>query len=127
MARITWLLADVSPLRESPAFRRLWTGTTLSSVGSALTRFAVMLQVYDLTRSSFAVGAIGLAQLVPLLLIGLPGGALADRMDRRKLVLFCYWGLILTTGRARGSGFRRVEAALAALRACHRPGLHQLG
>ena len=89
------LLADVSPLRESPAFRRLWVGTTTSSVGSALTRFAVMLQVYDVTRSSFAVGAIGIAQLVPLLLIGLPGGSLADRVDRRKLVLICNCGTTL--------------------------------
>ena len=95
MAWIGKLLADVSPLRESPAFRRLWAGTTLSAVGSALTRFAVMLQVYDLTKSSFAVGAIGLAQLVPLLLIGLPGGSLADLVDRRKLVLFCNCGTTL--------------------------------
>jgi hypothetical protein len=50
------LLADIGPLRESAAFRRLWAGMTLSSVGSALTFFAVMLQVYDLTRSPFAVG-----------------------------------------------------------------------
>ncbi len=96
MARISWLLADVSPLRESPAFRRLWAGTTLSAVGSALTRFAVMLQVYDLTRSPFAVGAIGIAQLVPLLLIGLPGGSLADRVDRRTLVLACHCAATLT-------------------------------
>jgi MFS family permease len=91
------LLADVSPLRDSPAFRRLWAGSTLSSVGSALTRFAVMLQVYDLTRSSLAVGAIGIAQLVPMLTIGLLGGSLADAIDRRKLVLFCSWGAMLTS------------------------------
>jgi hypothetical protein len=46
-----WLLADITPLRESAAFRRLWAGATLSAVGSALTSFAVTLQVYDLTRS----------------------------------------------------------------------------
>src|SRR5580692_6301759 len=105
MARFTRLLADVSPLRDSPPFRRLWAGTTLSAVGSALTRFAVMLQVYDLTRSSFAVGAIGLAQLVPLLLIGLPGGSLADGLDRRKLVLVCYCGLTLTTAGLAAAAF----------------------
>jgi MFS family permease len=81
------LLADISPLRESPAFRRLWAGTTLSSVGSAMTSFAVPLQVYDITRSPFAVGAIGVAQMVPTLAIGLVGGSLADAVDRRKLVL----------------------------------------
>ena len=61
MARGGRLLADIRPLRESPAFRRLWAGTTLSAVGGALTMFAVPLQVYDITRSPFAVGAIGVA------------------------------------------------------------------
>jgi MFS family permease len=81
------LLADISPLRESPAFRRLWAGTTVSSVGSAMTMFAVPLQVYDITRSPFAVGALGVATVVPTLAIGLLGGSLADATDRRRLVL----------------------------------------
>jgi MFS family permease len=81
------LLADVGPLRESAAFRRLWVGSTLSSMGSALTYFAVMLQVYDLTRSPFAVGFIGVAQAVPTLAVGLLGGPLTDALDRRKVVL----------------------------------------
>ena len=81
------LLTDITPLRESPAFRRIWLGSMLSGIGSAMTTFAVMLQVYDLTRSPAAVGGIGLAQFIPLLLISLPGGTLADRVDRRRLVL----------------------------------------
>ncbi|HEY2080474.1 MAG TPA: MFS transporter, partial [Streptosporangiaceae bacterium] len=81
------LLADISPLRESPQFRRLWTGTMLSDVGGALTNFAVPLQVWDVTRSPLAVGAIGIAEVVPVLAIGLFGGAVADTLDRRKLVL----------------------------------------
>jgi MFS family permease len=81
------LLADITPLRESAAFRRLWAGTTLSSVGGALTAFAVVLQVYDLTRSPFAVGLIGVAQMVPTLAAGLLGGPVTDALDRRKLVL----------------------------------------
>jgi MFS family permease len=81
------LLTDLTPLRENPAFRRLWLGTILSGIGSAMTTFAVTLQVYDLTRSTAAVGGIGLAQFLPLLLISLPGGTLADRVDRRRLVL----------------------------------------
>lgn len=85
--RLSRLLADVTPLRESPAFRRLWIGSTLSSVGSALTGFAVPLQVYEITRSPFAVGALGLAQMIPTISIGLLGGSLADAMDRRKLGL----------------------------------------
>ncbi len=96
------LLADITPLRESAAFRRLWAGTTLSSVGSALTAFAVVLQVYDLTRSPFAVGLIGVAQVVPTLVAGLLGGPVTDAVDRRKLVLVT------------SSGLAAVSAALAA-------------
>jgi MFS family permease len=81
------LLTDITPLRASPQFRRLFTGSVVSIVGSSLTSFAIPLQVYDITRSPFAVGAIGLASLVPTLLIGLFGGSLIDAMDRRKLVL----------------------------------------
>ena len=81
------LLADITPLRGSAAFRRLWAGTTLSSVGSALTSFAVVLQVYDLTHSPFAVGVIGVAQMVPTLAVGLLGGPVIDVLDRRTLVL----------------------------------------
>lgn len=81
------LLADIGPLRESVAFRLLWAGSTLSSVGSSLTQFAVMLQIYDLTRSPFAVGALGVAAMVPTLAVGLLSGSVTDTTDRRKLVL----------------------------------------
>jgi MFS family permease len=81
------LLTDVTPLREYPAYRRLWLGMMLSRTGSAMTTFAVSLQVYELTRSPAAVGGIGLATFIPMLLITLPGGTLADRVDRRRLVL----------------------------------------
>lgn len=81
------LLADLTPLRSSAAYRRLWTGSTLSGIGSSLTYFAVVLQVYDLTRSPVAVGLIGVATMLPLLSVGLLGGTLIDRLDRRRLVL----------------------------------------
>jgi MFS family permease len=81
------LLADSRPLREFPAFRRLWAGSVLSAVGGALTWFAVPLQIYDITRSSLAVGALGVAQMIPTISIGLLGGAVADAVDRRKLML----------------------------------------
>jgi MFS family permease len=81
------ILADLTPLRESPPFRRLWAGGLASAVGSALTAFAVSLQVYRLTGSTAAVGLLGLAILLPTLAVGLPGGALADAMDRRVLVI----------------------------------------
>jgi hypothetical protein len=77
------VLADIGPLRRSAAYRRLWVGITLSSIGGSLTYFAVILQVYRLTHSSFAVGALGLAQVVPLLTVGLLAGSLTDAVDRR--------------------------------------------
>ena len=83
------LLADLTPLRESPAFRRLWAGSTLSAVGGAMTSFALTLQVWDLTRSTAAVGLVALATLLPLLAVGLFGGALIDAVDTRRLVLGC--------------------------------------
>ena len=88
------LLADLTPLRESPAFRRLWAGTTLSSVGGAMTTFAISLQVWDITRSTVAVGLVALAALVPLLAVGLSGGALIDAVDTRRLVLGCTCALM---------------------------------
>jgi MFS family permease len=81
------LLADIRPLRVSRDFRRLWVASTLSSIGTAFTAFAVPLQVYDLTRSTIAVGGIGMAEMVPTLTIGLLGGSLADAVDRRRLLL----------------------------------------
>src|SRR5215472_4951943 len=86
------LLTDITPLRESPHFRTLWVGTTLSAVGGALTMFALPLQIYDITRSPFAVGALGMVRLVPTLSVGLLGGALTDAMDRRKLALLATFG-----------------------------------
>ena len=81
------ILADTRPLQESPAFRRLWAGAALSSIGSRMTSVAVPIQVYALTHSSLAVGMIGLTIAVPLIGLGLLGGSIADAFDRRKLVM----------------------------------------
>ena len=91
------LLADLTPLRESPDFRRLWTGTALSAVGTQLTLVAVSLEVYSLTQSSFYVGLLGLVGLVPLVLAGLYGGSVVDAYDRRKVALFSSVLLWLST------------------------------
>lgn len=88
------LFADLTPLRTSPDFRRLWFGTSVTWVGQGMTALAISLQVYDITRSSFSVGLVGLCSLVPLVVFGLYGGAIADTVDRRKL------GLVSSTGLA---------------------------
>ncbi|MDQ6601120.1 MAG: MFS transporter [Chloroflexota bacterium] len=81
------ILADTRPLQESPAYRRLWIGQSLSVIGSRMTSVAVPVQVYALTHSSLAVGMIGLTIAVPLIGLGLLGGSIADAFDRRRLVL----------------------------------------
>ncbi len=86
MAEFT-LLADIRPLRESPDYRRLWLGSALSGLGGQMTTFAVALQVFRLSHSSAAVGAVGLAFAIPAITVGMVGGALIDSVDRRKLVL----------------------------------------
>src|SRR5262245_542587 len=91
--RKTRLLLDIGPLRESAAFRRLWVGSSLSAIGGQMTLFAVALQVFTLTRSSVAVGAVGLAMAVPAIVVGPLGGALGDAVDRRRLVLLSGFGL----------------------------------
>lgn len=81
----TW--ADLSPLRVSPDFRRLLWGLGVSNFGTQLTVVAVGLQVYALTGSTLAVGVLGACALVPLVALGLYGGALVDAHDRRTVAL----------------------------------------
>ncbi|MDR1633926.1 MAG: MFS transporter [Bifidobacteriaceae bacterium] len=81
------IFADITPLKQSVYYRRLWTGQALSNIGAMLTATAVSLQVYDLTGSSLAVGLLGGFALAPVVLLGLYGGALVDAHDRRKVAL----------------------------------------
>ncbi|MET9662072.1 MFS transporter [Streptomyces sp. NPDC006510] len=83
----TRIFADLTPLRSSPDYRRLWFGNTVSWVGQGMTALAVSLQVYDITGSAFSVGLIGFCSFLPLVVFGLYGGAVADTIDRRKLGL----------------------------------------
>jgi MFS family permease len=80
-------LIDLTPLRSSPRFRRLWIGRTCSGFGSQMTLVAVIFQVWRMTGSTIWTGAVGLAQAVPLIVFGLAAGSLTDRTDRRRLYL----------------------------------------
>lgn len=81
------VLADITPLRQSPAFRRLWYSGLLSNVGNQMTTFAVALQVFLISHSSVAVGGVGLSAALPAIAVGLLGGSVIDAVDRRRLVL----------------------------------------
>src|SRR3954452_2629382 len=81
------IAADTTPLKESRDYRRWWFGYSLSFTGTQLTQFAIPLQVYAITKSSLYVGLVGLVVVVPLVVMGLIGGAIADAVDRRRLTL----------------------------------------
>ena len=82
------LLPDLSPWRDSADFRKLWLSGLITNFGSFLTFVALPVQMKELTGSAAAVGAIGAVELVPLIVFGLYGGALADAADKRKLILW---------------------------------------
>jgi len=88
---------DISPLRKYPDFRRLWTSGLISYFGSMITYVALPFQIKELTNSYIAVGLIGAVELVPLIIFGLYGGVLADKVDRRKMILYTEIALALMT------------------------------
>ncbi|MGW6600040.1 MFS transporter [Streptomyces sp. NPDC055036] len=87
------ILPDLSPLRSSREFRLLWVQGLVTNFGSFMAMIALPLQIKDLTESPLAVGAMGAVELVPLVIFGLYGGALADAVDRRKVILLTEAGL----------------------------------
>jgi MFS family permease len=91
------LRVDTRPLRHRN-FRNLWIGQGISTLGGAIGTVAVPYQVYQLTGSIALVGLLGLASLVPLLVVPLVGGAIADALDRRTILLRTEIGMALVTG-----------------------------
>jgi transmembrane secretion effector len=88
---------DLSPLRESRSFRLLWFGQLVSLSGTQLRLVAIPYQIYLLTGSSLDVGLIGLFQALPLISLALFGGVIADRVDRRRLLIVTEVGLALAS------------------------------
>jgi MFS family permease len=87
------ILLDVAPLRRDRDFRLLWIGQSISGIGNQVTRIALPFQVYVLTDSTLAVGALTAVQLVPILVFSLIAGSLADAFDRRRLLIVTQIGL----------------------------------
>ena len=96
MARLSDLVADTRPLRNRH-FRRLWLANIVTVIGAQLTVVAVPAQIYSDTGSSAYVGLTGVFGLVPLVVFGLYGGALADVFDRRTILIWTTVGLIVTS------------------------------
>jgi MFS family permease len=126
------MFLNLGPLKKHRDYRLLYTGQLVSSFGSLITYVAVPYQVFKLTHSSLAVGMLGAAQLVPLLIFALWGGAYADAMDRRKLLIVSE--IFMTAGSltlAINGMFAHssvvliflVSAAMSACNGFHRPAL----
>ncbi|GAA1311563.1 MFS transporter [Streptomyces sanglieri] len=92
-ARLAALLPDLTPLRSGGDFRLLWIQGLVTYFGSFMAMIALPLQIKELTGSPLAVGVMGAVELVPLVVFGLYGGALADAADRRKVILATEAGL----------------------------------
>ena len=95
--RLRRIFLDTTPLREHREFRLLWLGQVVSGMGNQITRIALPFQVYVLTGSTLAIGALVLAQLVPILVFSLGAGSVADAVDRRKLLIVTQAGMALTS------------------------------
>ncbi|CAM4002245.1 MFS transporter [Smaragdicoccus niigatensis] len=90
------VFADLTPL-QNHHYRRLWSAGVITTIGAQLTIVAVPVQIYNITHNSAYVGLAGIFGLVPLIAFGLWGGALADALDRRKLMLVTTTGLVVTS------------------------------
>ena len=85
--RLRGIVLDPAPLRLDRDYRLLWTGQAISSTGRLITQVVLPYQVYVLTNDLLAVGFLSIVQLIPILVFSLGGGAVADSVDRRKLLL----------------------------------------
>jgi len=95
---VSKVAVDASPLRESRDFRLLFVGQGVSFAGSMITYVAIPFQAYALSRSSLVVGLVSLTELAPILLMSFLGGALADAVDRRRMVRLTELGLCVVVG-----------------------------
>ena len=126
---------DLRPLRRHRDFRFLYAAQFVSFLGTMVTYVALPYQMYQLTHSSLAVGLLGVAELVPLLFTAFVGGALADTVDRRLMVLRTEVGLALGSGALALTAFAEhppvwalyaIAAFMSALNGLQRPSLDAL-
>ena len=129
------MTTDVTPLRVSRAYRLLYAGQFASYFGSAISYVVLPVQMYQLTRSSFAVGMLGVAEFVPMFTMAFVGGALADYFDRRRLIVLAETGMTICCGALVANALLPqprvwllflVAAIFAALNALHRPAMEAL-
>ena len=91
------VLVDIEPIRRDREFRMLWLGQLVNNLGRQVTVVALPFELWQLTHSSLSIGVLALVQLVPILVFSLAGGALADAIDRRRLLLATQAVLAITS------------------------------
>lgn len=125
-----WL--DISPFIKNRDFRFVYTGQFVSFFGTMISLVALPFQIYELTHSTLAVGLLGIAELIPLLMTAFIGGALADVMDRKTLLIRAEIGLTFCCLLLVANAFLNqpqvwlifvVSALMSALNGLHRPSL----
>ena len=95
--RLRRLVVDIDPLRRDRDFRLLWIGQVVSGLGRQVTAIVLPYQLYVLTGTPLAIGALALVQVVPIMAFSLGGGVVADAVDRRRLLLLTQAGLAATS------------------------------
>jgi len=129
------LAIDVRPLKYSREYRLLFVGQFVSYFGSAISYVVLPWQVYQLTKSTFAVGMLGVVEFGPMFVMAFVGGSLADYIDRRRLIILAETGLTLCCGllivnsllpKPHAWILFLVSALFAALNSLHRPALESL-
>ena len=88
---------DLTPIKKYRDFKLLFTAGLFSYFGSMITFVALPFQVKELTGSFWAVGLIGVVEIIPLIVFGLYGGVLADYLDRKKMIWFTEFGTLIAT------------------------------
>ena len=129
------LAIDLTPLRTSRDFRLLYIGQFVSAFGSSISYVVLPWQIYQLTKSNFAVGMLGVAEFLPMLVMAFVGGALADFIDRRRLIVTAEIGLVICCGLLVANAMLAhprtwvlfvVAALFAALNGVHRPAMEAM-
>lgn len=113
MAKLSKIAIDLSPLRKYPNFRNLWAAGLISYLGSMITYVALPFQLKELTDSYLAVGLLGIIEITPLVIFGLYGGVLADRVDRKKMIWATEAGALILVAFLLGNSLLAEPSVLA--------------
>ena len=111
--RLRGLIVDVEPLRRDRDFRLLWIGQVVSGLGRQVTTIVLPYQLYVLTGTPLAIGALALVQVVPIMAFSLGGGVVADAVDRRRLLLLTQAGLAISSAALAGLAMMAAPPVLA--------------